>query len=86
MSIAAGGHGIIYDGPKDVHFKALGEKFWAEGKIVSSVCHGPGGLVSVHAPDGTSIFKGKKVRTLYESPLTIGSLLQFLNWRVGEFF
>jgi len=57
-----GGHGIIYDGPKDEAFIALGEKFWAEGKIVSSVCHGPAGLVAMHAPDGTSIYKGKKCR------------------------
>lgn len=57
-----GGHGIVFDGPKDETFKALGEKFWAEGKIVSSVCHGPAGLVNMNAPDGTSIFKGKKCR------------------------
>jgi putative intracellular protease/amidase len=55
-----GGHGIVFDGPKDESFRAVGEKFWAEGKIVSSVCHGPAGLVSMRAPDGTSIFKGKK--------------------------
>lgn len=55
-----GGHGIVYDGPNDETFKALGEKFWAEGKIVSSVCHGPAGLVNFHTPDGTSIFKGRK--------------------------
>lgn len=55
-----GGHGIAFDGPHDDKLKALGEKFWAEGKIVSAVCHGPAGLVSMHAPDGTSIFKGKK--------------------------
>jgi len=56
-----GGHGIVYDGPNDETFKALGNKFWAEGKVVSAVCHGPAGLVNFHAPDGTSIFKGKKV-------------------------
>jgi putative intracellular protease/amidase len=56
-----GGHGIMFDGPVDEAFIALGEKFWAEGKIVSSVCHGPAGLVAMKAPDGTSIIKGKKV-------------------------
>ncbi|XP_024388839.1 glutathione-independent glyoxalase HSP31 [Physcomitrium patens] len=56
-----GGHGIIYDGPVDQDFIALGNRFWAEGKIISSVCHGPAGLVGMTAPDGTSIFKGKKV-------------------------
>lgn len=59
--VPAGGHGIIYDGPVDQDFIALGNRFWAEGKIISSVCHGPAGLVGMTAPDGTSIFKGKKV-------------------------
>lgn len=62
LLVPAGGHGIVFDGPVDKTFIALGEKFWAEGKIVSSVCHGPAGLVSMKAPDGTSIIKGKKVR------------------------
>lgn len=56
-----GGHGIVFDGPVDMDFIALGEKFWAEGKIVSSVCHGPAGLVAMKTSDGTSIIKGKKV-------------------------
>jgi len=56
-----GGHGIVFDGPVDKDLIALVEKFWADGKIVSAVCHGPNGLVSVKAPDGTSIVKGKKV-------------------------
>jgi len=56
-----GGHGIIYDGPNDKTFIALGNKFLAEGKVVSAVCHGPAGLVNFHNPDGTSIYKGKKV-------------------------
>jgi putative intracellular protease/amidase len=60
--VLAGGHGIVFDGPVDKDFIALVEKFWAKGKIVSSVCHGPAGLVAVKAPDGTPIVKGKKVR------------------------
>jgi len=68
LLVSAGGHGIIYDGPKDEAFIALGEKFWAEGKIVSSVCHGPAGLVAMYAPDGTSIYKGKKVRLFVKHP------------------
>ena len=59
--VPAGGHGIVFDGPVDKNSIALVEKFWAEGKIVSSVCHGPAALVSIKAPDGTSIIKGKKV-------------------------
>jgi putative intracellular protease/amidase len=56
-----GGHGIMFDGPNDKDFIAVVEKFWAEGKIVASVCHGPAGLVAIRAPDGIPIVKGKKV-------------------------
>ena len=60
--VSTGGQGIMFDGPVDKDLIALGNKFWAEGKIVSAVCHGPGGLVAMKTPDGTSIIKGKKVR------------------------
>nr|XP_024394100.1 glyoxalase 3-like isoform X2 [Physcomitrium patens] len=51
----------MFDGPNDKHFIAVVEKFWTEGKIVASVCHGPAGLVAIRAPDGIPIVKGKKV-------------------------
>lgn len=57
----AGGHGIVFDAPKDKDFIALGNKFWAEGKVVGSVCHGPACLVSLTAPDGSPVVKGHKV-------------------------
>jgi putative intracellular protease/amidase len=56
-----GGHGIVFDGPADKNVIAVGQKFWAEGKIVSAVCHGPGALLGMKAPDGTPIVKGRKV-------------------------
>lgn len=56
-----GGHGIVYDGPKSKELKELLEKFWAAGKVVSAVCHGPAGLVTACAADGNSIVKGKQV-------------------------
>jgi len=76
---SAGGHGIIYDGPNDETFKALGNKFLAEGKVVSAVCHGPAGLVNFHAPDGTSIFKGKKVSLCVKHTLCFDACLCFSN-------
>jgi len=56
-----GGHGVCWDVASDKATIALVEKFWAEGKIVASVCHGPDGLVQVKAPNGDPIVKGKKV-------------------------
>ncbi|KAH7290684.1 hypothetical protein KP509_30G059300 [Ceratopteris richardii] len=56
-----GGHGVCYDFPDNPALITLLEKFWAEGKVVASVCHGPVGFVNIKAPDGEYIVKGKKV-------------------------
>lgn len=56
-----GGHGVVYDFPENPELIALLEKHWAHDKIISSVCHGPAGIVSIRAPDGQPIVKGRKV-------------------------
>eukprot|EP00250_Pteridium_aquilinum_P013582 c21436_g1_i1 orf=279-959(-) len=56
-----GGHGACYDFPDNPTLIALLEKFWAQGKVVAAVCHGPVGLVNIKAPDGEYIVKGRKV-------------------------
>ncbi|KAI3423803.1 hypothetical protein D9Q98_009640 [Chlorella vulgaris] len=55
-----GGHGIVFDG-NNSDLKALLEKFWNDGKVVSAVCHGPAGLVYAKDASGDSILKGKQV-------------------------
>jgi putative intracellular protease/amidase len=55
-----GGHGIVFDGASSTLQKLL-ESAVASGKIVSSVCHGPGALVTAKGPDGKSILNNKKV-------------------------
>lgn len=55
-----GGHGICFDGTSP-QLQLLVETFWAAGKVVSAVCHGPAGLVTAKAPSGDSILKGKQV-------------------------
>ncbi|MCO5611030.1 hypothetical protein L7F22_065279 [Adiantum nelumboides] len=56
-----GGHGVCYDFPDNPTLISLVEKFWAQGKVVAAVCHGPVGLVNIKAPDGEYIVKGRKV-------------------------
>lgn len=56
-----GGHGIVFDGPGNPDLKRALEQFWASGKIVSAVCHGPAGLVSANDANGQSIIKGRRV-------------------------
>lgn len=56
-----GGHGPLWDLAQDDHSKALIETMLASGKPVAAVCHAPGVLRNVKAPDGTPLVNGKRV-------------------------
>lgn len=53
----AGGHGPLVDF-NDPALVKLVEEMYAQGKIVSSVCHGGVGLVHCKKPDGTPLLQG----------------------------
>jgi len=55
-----GGHGICFDGTGD-SVKRVVEAFWAAGKVVSAVCHGPVALTTAKDANGDSIMKGRQV-------------------------
>ena len=55
-----GGHGPMFDLATDKDSIKLIEEFWAAGKPVSAVCHGPAAFVNVKI-DGQPLVKGKKV-------------------------
>ncbi len=44
-----------------MELKLLVDALWAAGKVVSAVCHGPGGLVSAVTPDDKPIVAGRRV-------------------------
>jgi len=56
-----GGHGPLWDLAEDAHSIALIERAYASGKPVAAVCHAPGVLRHVKAPDGSPLVKGKNV-------------------------
>jgi len=57
-----GGHGAAVDFPDNETLQKLLGAAWDNGKIVSSVCHGPIGLVNVKSPKtGKHIVEGKRV-------------------------
>ena len=54
-----GGHGVMFDFTDE----GLANKvaaFFEAGKIVSAVCHGPGGLLNVKLSSGDYLLKGRK--------------------------
>ncbi len=56
-----GGHGPLWDLAEDPTSIALIETLLAAGKPVAAVCHAPGVLRHVKAPDGAPLVKGRAV-------------------------
>lgn len=56
-----GGHGPLWDLVEDQHSIALIESFIAANKPVALVCHAPGVLRDVKAPNGRPLVEGKQV-------------------------
>ncbi len=56
-----GGHGTMWDLPASTALAALLSTAWAEGKVVSAVCHGPAGLVNARDVDGKPLVSGRRV-------------------------
>ncbi|KAK4161035.1 class I glutamine amidotransferase-like protein [Cladorrhinum sp. PSN259] len=56
-----GGHGPMFDLAFDETSQKLIAEFWAKGKVVAAVCHGPAAFVNVQTQDGKSLVAGKKV-------------------------
>lgn len=62
-----GGHGTMFDYPDSAPLASTIEAFDAAGKIVAAVCHGPAGLVSAKAQDGSPFVKGRRVAGFTDS-------------------
>ncbi|HKI50695.1 MAG TPA: type 1 glutamine amidotransferase domain-containing protein [Geothermobacteraceae bacterium] len=62
-----GGHGLLWDLVDDPTSTALIEAFYAAGKPVSAVCHGPAVLRDPQKPDGSPLVAGKHVTAFSNS-------------------
>ncbi len=56
-----GGHGPLWDLAENPQNAALLEEFYAEGKVIGAVCHGPAALLSAYRKDGKSILADRHV-------------------------
>lgn len=56
-----GGHGPLWDLANDETSISLIEDFYKNDKPVALVCHAPGALIKVKAPNGDPLVKGKTV-------------------------
>lgn len=55
----AGGHGAMFDFPKNEQLAKIAETIYKNGGFVAAVCHGPAGLVPIVSPNGEPLIKGK---------------------------
>ncbi len=57
----AGGHGVMWDFPKNDGLTAIARQVYETGGVVAAVCHGPAGLVDLTLSDGSYLVAGKRV-------------------------
>ena len=57
----AGGHGTMWDFPKNEKLAQIAAEIYEQGGVVGAVCHGPAGLINIKLSDGTYLVAGKRV-------------------------
>lgn len=62
-----GGHGTMWDLPNSTALSSMLGAAWAQGKVVSAVCHGPAGLVNVKDATGKPIVAGRRMTSFTDS-------------------
>lgn len=76
-----GGHGAMFDLPKNKKLQELLRDFYEGDKIVAAVCHGPAGLVGATLSNGRPLVAGKRVNAFTdreEAVTGLEPLLPFL--------
>ncbi|KAL8381282.1 hypothetical protein RB595_005519 [Gaeumannomyces hyphopodioides] len=73
-----GGHGPMFDLAVDATSQSLIADFWAAGKPVAAVCHGPVAFVGVKLPDGTPLLKGRTATGFTNAEEEIMQLVKFM--------
>ncbi|MEL7240625.1 MAG: type 1 glutamine amidotransferase domain-containing protein, partial [Planctomycetota bacterium] len=56
-----GGHGTMWDLPKNAPLNAMIGKIYDKGGVVGAVCHGPAALVNVKRADGKPLVAGHRM-------------------------
>lgn len=57
----AGGHGTMWDFPKNPDVQRIAASIYEAGGVVAAVCHGPAALVDVKLPSGQYLVAGRQV-------------------------
>jgi putative intracellular protease/amidase len=57
----AGGHGAMWDFPKNRRISEIAASIYERGYVVAAVCHGPAALLDVKLSNGQHLIAGKEV-------------------------
>ncbi len=79
-----GGHGPLWDLAESQDSRTLIEAMLQAGKPVGAVCHAPGVLRHVQAPDGTPLVKGRRVTGFANSEEAAVGLTQVVPFLVED--
>lgn len=79
-----GGHGPLWDLAEDADSISLIEAFYAANKPIAAVCHAPGVLKNVNAPDGHPVVQGKNVTGFTNSEEEAVGLTQIVPFLVED--
>lgn len=74
----AGGHGVVWDFPENEQLQKISQKIYANGGIVSSVCHGAVGLLNIKLDNGEYLIKGKQVTGFSNEEEKLAELDQYV--------
>lgn len=56
-----GGHGVMWDFPNNPELATLAEQIYRQGGVVSAVCHGVAGILSLKDEQGKALIANRKV-------------------------
>jgi putative intracellular protease/amidase len=62
-----GGHGTMWDFPKNIDLAQLVKDVWESRGIVAAVCHGPAGLMNVKDSSGRMLVEDRRVSAFTDS-------------------
>ncbi|USD66144.1 nucleoside hydrolase [Vibrio sp. SCSIO 43136] len=81
-----GGHGTLWDFRQSHGLARIVSEFYADKKLIGSVCHGPTGLLSAQKPDGTPLVAGLKLTAFSdaEEKLTPHQYIEALPYHLED--
>ncbi|MCP1490508.1 putative intracellular protease/amidase [Peribacillus frigoritolerans] len=74
----AGGHGVVWDFPENEQLQMISQRIYANGGIISSVCHGAVGLLNIKLVNGEYLIKGKQVTGFSNEEEKLAELDQYV--------